>query len=189
MNIWKTAFFVLLALIIITTAGIWIWVQQALNVEESESFTAPEMQEAEGPSVLVSATREDANAWLQRELEDEQTEDFNLYIEDAVYFETSISAFGLNIPLEVDFQPEVSEDGNIWLREDGFRLGVIELPADQIFQLIGDNIDLPEWISVAPDETSLYLNLRELDTEEFVIEAQTVDLEDNDIEFRITAAE
>ncbi|SDO30139.1 YpmS family protein [Alkalicoccus daliensis] len=187
---WKAAFFILLALVIISIAGLWIWVDQNLTVEETESFTAPEIENVEGPSFLVSATREDANAWLQRELEEEEdADDFILTIDDAVYFETSLTVFGMNIPLEVDFQPEVSEDGNIWLREDGFRLGALELPAAQIFHLIGDNIDLPEWISVAPNESSLYLNLRELETEEFVIEAQSVDLENNDIEFRITAAE
>lgn len=190
MNKWKAAFFGLLIIIILAIGGIYIWINQALTVDETESFMPPEREEADGPSFLVNATSADANAWLQRELEEEEdAEDFELVIDDAVYFETNVSAFGFDIPIEVVFQPEVAENGNIWLREDGFRIGFVELPADQVFQLLGDDLDLPDWISVAPEEASLYLDLSDIDTEEFVVEAQSVDLENDNIEFRITAAD
>lgn len=190
MNSWKAAFFILLTIVILTIAGSWIWINQALQTEDTEPFIPAEREDVDGPSFLVNATSADANAWLQRELEEEEdAEDFDLVLDDAVYFETNISAFGFDIPIEVVFQPEVAENGNIWLREDGFRVGFLELPSDQVFQLIGDDLDLPEWISVAPEESSLYLDLQEIETEEFIIEAEQVDLENDNIEFRITAVD
>jgi uncharacterized protein YpmS len=192
MNVWKAAFFGLLGLILVVIAGGWIWINQSLNSSEEESFVPPEHERtAQGqPEFLVSSTREDANAWLQRELEEEENmDDFDLIIDDAVYFQSEISAFGFDIPVEVRFNPEVAEDGNVWLREDGFQVGFVELPAEQIFNLIGDRLELPEWISVVPEESSLYLDMREMDTEDYIIEAETLDLEENDIQFRIIAAE
>ncbi|PTL38948.1 YpmS family protein [Alkalicoccus saliphilus] len=192
MNVWKTAFFGLLGLILVVIAGGWLWVNQSLDSTEEESFVPPDHERTapEQPEFLVSSTREDANAWLQRELEEEENmDDFDLIIDDAVYFQSEISAFGFDIPVEVRFNPEVAEDGNVWLREDGFQVGFVELPAEQIFNLIGDRLELPEWISVVPEESSLYLDMREMHTEDYIIEAETLDLEENDIQFRIIAAE
>ncbi|TVP83979.1 MAG: DUF2140 family protein [Alkalicoccus sp.] len=192
MNVWKTAFFGLLGAILVILAVGWIWINQSLGSTEEESFVPPDYDEAapEQPEFLVSSTREDANAWLQRELEEEENmDDFDLIIDDAVYFQSEISAFGFDIPVEVRFNPEIAEDGNVWLREDGFQVGFVELPAEQIFNLIGDRLELPEWISVVPEESSLYLDMREMDTEGYIIEAETLNLEENDIQFRIIAAE
>jgi uncharacterized protein YpmS len=189
MNKWKAAFFVLAGVILLAAAAGWLWINQALQSDTEEVFTAPDRSEVDGPSFIVSSSREDADAWLQRELEEENMEDFELIIDDAVYFQSTITALGLDIPVEVRFNPEVTEDGNIWLREDGFQVGLVELPSARIFTLIGDNVDLPEWISVVGEESSLYMDLRELDTEEYVIQARELDLEENNIEFQITAAE
>ncbi|CAM3943001.1 YpmS family protein [Alkalicoccus chagannorensis] len=188
MNVWKIAFFSLLGLIVLTVAGGWLWLQAQMPDEEAATFEAPEPETVEGPSFLVQASTEDANAWLQRELEEENGEDFDLYLDEQVHFQTSVAAFGIDVPIEIDFEPEMADGGNLWLREDGFRLGFIELPADQVFQLIGDNIDLPDFMTLDAAEASLYIDLREFDTDNYIIQAEDIDLRGEGIELSITAS-
>ncbi|WP_444685063.1 YpmS family protein [Alkalicoccus luteus] len=189
MNRWKTAFFVLLTGVILVTAGGWLWLNHLLSAEPEETFTVPDRQVAESPSLTVTSTRADANDWLQRELEEEDAEEFDLYLEDAVYFTSEFRLFGINIPVEVQFQPEVDDNGNIWLYEDGFRAGGVDLPAAQVFQLIGDSLDLPEWIEPVPEEAALYMDLAQLDTGDTAIYAEVIDLPDDELRFRITPAD
>ncbi|NJP36597.1 YpmS family protein [Alkalicoccus luteus] len=189
MNRWKIAFNVLLAAVLIMTVGGWLWLNHILTAEPEETFSVPDREIAESPSLTVTTTREDANSWLQRELDEEETEEFDLYLEDAVYFTSEFSLFGINIPVEVQFQPEVDENGNIWLYEDGFRAGGVDLPAAQVFQLIGDSLDLPEWIEPVPEEAALYMDFAQLDTGDTSIYAEAIDLPNDELRFRITPSD
>lgn len=188
-NKWKAAFFILAGLIIIFLITGIGWVNNTFpDPEEGErGFEAYEFEDREGASFTVNTTREDLNYWLQQELAKEEDSDkYELYIEDAVYMETTVQAFGVTIPIEMVLSPHVTEEGNLELREESFRVGNINLPSSRVFQLISATVDLPDWIYVVPEESLFYVNVREGVSEDMVLQIQSFDLENNDIEIHIT---
>ncbi|PRO64984.1 YpmS family protein [Alkalicoccus urumqiensis] len=189
MNKWKAAFFILIILMILAAAGVWFALQQAFSPsEEAEPFIPPEAEEADtdsAPSFIVETTPQDADQWLQRELEGEQ-DNVSIYIDDFVYVETSIQALGLEVPIEIRFIPEPAEGGNLWLREDGFQAGPLSLPAREVFLLMQDVVELPPWMELVPDEESIYADLEQLDTGNFQIDVEEVNLQEETIRLRMT---
>ncbi|QKS70746.1 YpmS family protein [Paenalkalicoccus suaedae] len=186
MNRWKIAFFSLIALLLLLLIGGGIWINQQLPDASAEPFDRPAVDTVEGPSFTVTTTREDLNSWLQQELQGENQE-FDITIDEAVYFQTELALFGVSIPVEMTLVPEVTEEGNLWLLEDSFRVASFELPSEQVFALIESTVDLPEWITVAQNERGFYVDIVNGVSEDFQIQVESLDLEQNDIELLITS--
>ncbi|PYZ94111.1 hypothetical protein CR194_00790 [Salipaludibacillus keqinensis] len=186
-NKWKVAFFILLAVIGIVIMSGFIWFYQTFPEPQNEDFSIRETGEQERPSFSISTSREDLNLWLQQELEEEEESDmYDMYIDDAVYLETRLSAFGFEVPLEMKLTPHVTEEGNIELEEEYFQVSNINLPSERVFQMIAANVDLPEWIYVLAEDRKFYVNVREGVSEDIDVRVQSFDLENDDIEFQIT---
>lgn len=187
-NPWKVAFISLIALLILgLTLGI-IWINQIFSSAADESFISPVVENPIGPHFTISTTKEDANNWLQQELS-EESGNYDLLIDDNVRMETNVQAFGLNVPIQMELAPRVTEDGNLELLEESFRVGGFNLPSNQVFQLIDSNADLPSWIQVVTGEQKFHVNLRNGVSEDVDIEVISFDLENDDIELNITLLE
>ncbi|WP_096188219.1 YpmS family protein [Evansella halocellulosilytica] len=184
-NHWKIAFFSLISLIfLVITIGI-IWLNQALNIDEYERRDIPLSEDAEGSVFHINTEKEDVNYWLQQQLEEETENEFNLFLDDDVYFQTTINVYNMNIPIEMALTPAVTEAGNIELEEQYFRAGALELPSEHIFRILQSTVDFPEWIEVHPSERKLYINVRDEISENVQIKVQTFDLEENRIEIEV----
>ncbi|MCR6110231.1 YpmS family protein [Bacillus sp. A301a_S52] len=186
LNKWKIAFFILTAtviLVIMSTVG---WLYFGLPNLATNDFAPPKISNKDGASFSVETSREDLNFWLQNELNNEEEAEFySIYIDDAVYFEATVDAFGITLPIYMVLSPHVTEEGNVELLEESFSVGNISLPSTRVFELIESRTDLPEWISVIPNEQKLYVNVREGISEDVEIKVTSFDLSLNDIRFDI----
>lgn len=184
-NIWKWAFFILATLLFVAGIAVWFLVQSFLSYDEESSFQSPDYTDRSGAEFEIITTKEDINLWIAEEIREEGEDDFTLYLDDAIYVETGVEAFGFRIPVEMTLSPEVTDDGNLIVREEQFRLARFELPSEQVFQLIEVTADLPDWIEVLPAERSFFIDLRQASSEEGVdLRVLAFDLEEEDLRFR-----
>lgn len=186
-NKWKVSFIMLLSsLVVFLVVGI-VWFTQTFSELANEEFTKPSSESRDGASFTITTTKEDLNSWLQQELsKEEDAEMYDLYIDDAVYMETRVEAFGLLIPIEMKLSPHVTEEGNLELVEEHFQVGNFSLPSERVFQLIEATVDLPEWIYVLAEDRKFYVDVREGVSDEIDINIHSFDLENNNIELIIT---
>ena len=188
-NPWKIAFFTFFTVIILIIIGIVFWLNSILNPSESVHQRPPSTEQTEeGAEFTVITTKEDVNYWMERELKKETGNggDYALFLDDYVYFQTEVRALGFNVPVEMVFEPRVTDEGNVELLERSFSLGGLNLPSSTVLQLIESGVDLPEWIYIYPAEGMLYLNLQEVVTEEVKIKVQSFDLKENEIKILLT---
>ncbi|WP_280768647.1 YpmS family protein [Salipaludibacillus daqingensis] len=186
-NKWKIAFITLLLSIITLIIFGAVWFTQTFSEPTNEEFPTVTPEASEGASFTITTTKEDLNSWLQQELSKEpDAEMYDLYIDDAVYMETRIEALGLSVPIKMKLTPAVTEEGNLELIEENFQVGNLSLPSERVFQLIGATVDLPEWIYVLSEESKFYVDIREGVSEEVDINIKSFDLENDDIELRMT---
>jgi len=186
-NKWKVLFIILLSsLVVFLVVGI-VWFTQTFSELANEEFTKPSSESRDGASFTITTSKEDLNSWLQQELsKEEDAEMYDLYIDDAVYMETRVEAFGLLIPIEMKLSPHVTEEGNLELVEEHFQVGNFSLPSERVFQLIEATVELPEWIYVLAEDRKFYVDVREGVSDEMDINIHSFDLENNNIELIIT---
>ncbi|UTR14218.1 YpmS family protein [Salipaludibacillus sp. LMS25] len=185
-NKWRNAFFILVGTVILAVLSAIGWLYFGLSHTPTNVFEPPSFSDREAASFSVETTREDLNFWLQNELNKEEgTEFYTITIDDDVYFEATVDAFGITVPIYIVLSPRVTEDGNIELLEESFSVANISLPSTRVFELIESRTDLPKWISVIPSEQKLYVNVREGFSDEMEIKVTSFDLALNEIAFDI----
>ncbi|MDG5786405.1 YpmS family protein [Evansella sp. AB-P1] len=186
-NLWKILFLSLCFILVICIVGILIFINSFLTSSNDLERIPPTDFSSGGAEFTISTTKEDINYWLNKELEKEQggVNSYELYLEDYVYFQTVLSAFGMNIPLEMRLEPVITEDGNIELIERSFQVGRFNVPAESVFNIIEATVDLPDWIYIYPRDRRLYLDIRNGISNEFEIKVSKFDLIDNQIEIKL----
>ncbi|SDY45884.1 Uncharacterized protein YpmS [Evansella caseinilytica] len=187
-NPWKTAFIILSILIAAMLFSAFIALNQIFSngtfQEPPSSF--PVM---EGAEFTVTTTKDDVNYWLEKELGKEQagTElGYRLFLDDYIYFQTSLHVLGFEVPLEMVLEPAVTAEGNIELIERSFSVGSFELSSGQVFQLISIIPGLPDWIYILPDERKFYIDLQNGISEEVQLKVTEFDLQVNNIQLLLT---
>lgn len=186
-SFWKWAFFSLMALIVVTGFVIWFLLQSFLTYEDEGETATPGYENASGAEFVITTTKEDINQWIAQEIRLEGEDDFTLFLDEAIYVETGIEIFGFRIPVDMTLSPEVTDDGNLFVREEQFRLARFELPSERVFQLIDATADLPDWIDVLPGERSFFIDLRRASSDEDVdLRVLAFDLEEEDLRFQAT---
>lgn len=191
-NKWKIAFIILLSSLGIFLVVSLLWFAKTFPEPTNEEFSTSTPESLDGASFTITTTTEDLNNWLQQELsKEDDVEMYNLYIDDAVYMETRVEAFGILIPIEMRLSPNVTEEGNLELVEEHFQVGNWSLPSERVFQLIDATVDLPEWIYVMAEDRKFFVNVREGVSEEIDIDIniKAFDLKNNDIELEMTLIE
>ena len=186
MNKWKIAFITLSATIIFIFAGGALWLSISSSSENGGGFESPEYDETDGAEFTVNTTKEDINTWISHEMAREGEENFDIFIDDAVYIEAELDAFGFSVPVDMTLIPEMTEDGNLELHEESFQIASLDLPSEQLFQLIAQSMELPEWITVAAEERMLYADIRSSGGAGTDIRLTSFDLEEENIEISIT---
>ncbi|ADU29729.1 YpmS family protein [Evansella cellulosilytica] len=185
-NKWKWAFFTLLSSILLIIIVCSFIFYRLLTVE-GESFIISDERELEGAEFQISTTVDDVNVWLQQQLEKDghSNNNFHLYLEEYVHIRTEINAFGVTIPLQMEFDPHITNNGNLELVERSFMIGNYTLPAETVFVLLRNTVDLPEWIYIYPEERKFYLDLVNGISEDVQIKIDTFNLQDNNIKMRL----
>lgn len=160
-NLWKWAFLILCLVLVLTFAGMTLLYLYAVPGSDSEERERPVYEASDGAVFEISTTKDDINLWIEQEIRAEGEDNFHLYLDDYMYIETAVDVFGIQVPVDLRLIPEVTEDGNLILIEDRFRIAGFSLPSEQVFRLIRATADLPEWIDVIPESSEFFIDLRE----------------------------
>ncbi|WP_026689064.1 YpmS family protein [Alteribacter aurantiacus] len=187
-NKWKVAFFSLLSIVTLITIFIMVMLYRFLAPIDDPEWEQVERGDWENqyPSFVLEANKDNLNHLIQQELDKEDpNREYDIYLEDEVLFRASFSVFGTEVPVEMNLAPEVTEDGNIILEETAFRIGNLSLPSAQIFRMIENMADLPDFVYINPNESRIYIQLQEGVSEDVLVEAEEFNLEEDRIRFTI----
>ncbi|GAK05220.1 YfaA protien [Geomicrobium sp. JCM 19037] len=157
---WRWAFFILLGL-----QALAVIVLAIMLTSGSSGDVVPEREQMSVGEPLF--TVETSVARINDYIDEASDDQFQLHADDGNYvFTNEYELFGLNIDIQMQLQPEITEAGNIRLYEDGLSIGSLSLPASAVLTLISEQADLPNWIHVNPDEGFIDIRVNEIDTGE-----------------------
>lgn len=185
-NFWKWLFLLLLALNI----GFVVVVGSRL-LEIREPYVS-EIVENEEDAIKIGTfvtDREQVNDTISAFLSDYQSKDMTYTIyatEDKVLFEGKYKLLGYNVPLYVYFTPSTLKNGAIQLKVTSFSVGSLPLPQTTVLKYIKSSYDLPEIIEVIPKESTININVQDLENKLGVyLKATNIDLVGDQIQFDI----
>jgi uncharacterized protein YpmS len=185
---WKVAFFLLLFTVMAAVGLILIFLLTPSDAEK------PAMKQIEGETAFhVTSSKEELNKLVSYYLQKEAGSapfDYDVYIGNEVELYGSIPVFATNIDYHMTFEPEAQEDGNIVLRQNGLRVGLLDVPASYVLKTAAKTGAFPDWVRVVPNEELIYLSLANMELDNGMrVKAEAFNLEKNDIEFAVLLPE
>ncbi|MGD6831657.1 YpmS family protein [Sutcliffiella halmapala] len=184
---WKVAFFSLLIINILIAglAILLVLLPKHSNLLRLSEKTADDRQRV---SFNIRSDKEDLNKLVEYYLEKETKRPLNYEVRltDRVELRGEMTVFQRDIPLTMTFIPQVQENGDVNLKQDSMSIGRLQVPVSMVLKYVGDNYPLPSWVSILPDEQSIYVSLQELELRsDAKVEFTKFDLEKDDIEFKL----
>lgn len=111
---------------------------------------------------------------------------YQVYIaSNRILLEGSYRLLGYDIPLYIYMEPYKLKSGAIQLEVTSFSVGTLPLPKREVLQYIKSSYDLPDIVDVKPKDSSIIINLQNLDENGLFIKAQKIDLFNDDLRFEI----
>nr|WP_106778871.1 YpmS family protein [Lysinibacillus timonensis] len=180
MNKWKVAFFLLVSAIVIFTTTIVI-----MALSPTEDAPLPEVKKAEGSVLLVETTTKDFEKLALKYLGDAlNTESLPIAItvNDQIQIFSEVIAFGVSVPVQIDFEPVVNESGNIHLKYSKIHVGMLNIPPSTVLKLLEETIELPAWVVIRPNAEEIFVDLSQLTVAEgSSVRAKEIDLKNDRI--------
>ncbi|WP_112182265.1 MULTISPECIES: YpmS family protein [Paraliobacillus] len=125
------------------------------------------------------------NQYIDKALNDEDGK-YSIQLNENVQIFGSVEAFEKDIPISIEMEPVVQENGDIILKQTEMSLGLLNLPKNKILEYVAKAIDAPEWVIIDPDNEEIYIAITQMDIKSnFKVRAQQIDLENDQISFRI----
>ncbi len=160
MNKWKVAFFFLAGAIIAVVTTIII-----LATSPARDVPLPPVTEAKGSVLLVETTTKDfeklALKYLREALNTE-TLPIAINMNDQIQIFSEIIAFGVVVPVQIDFEPVVNENGNLHLKYSKIYVGKFDIKPSMVLKILDETIEFPEWILIRPNEEEIFVDLSQL---------------------------
>lgn len=188
MTKWKVAFFLLLGSVIAAIGLVFVLVLLPSDAEK------PVLAEVEGETAFhVTSSKAELNQLVTYYLEKEAGNapiDYDVYIGEEVELYGSFPVFGTDIDYYMTFVPEAMEDGNIVLRQEGLRVGLLDIPASYVLKTADSAYAFPEWVHVVPEEQRIYVSLGEMRLDNGMrVKAESFNLKEDDIRFAVLLPE
>lgn len=185
-NIWKWLCLLILA---INLAFVGVVASRIIQIREPEAENIATKTKGGIKIGTFSTTKEQLNKTVVSYLEDYQKKGmtYKLYATSSqILFEGTYILLGYEVPLYVYFQPSRLENGAVQLKVTSFSVGTLPLPEDQVLKYIKSSYDLPKFVKIQPNQSTITINVQNLDNEEGIyLKAQTINLVNDDISFDI----
>lgn len=185
-NWWKWAFFLLLALILIT-GGVMVNRAAAPAPQPAVSRTVNNRD----TSVMVELNRKQVNAlsanYLNKFLKGQQVK-YHFIVGNKYATLTGDTHFmGVKIRFALNFIPEKTRDGNVLLRAKGLTVGRLNIPIKFVMGYIAKNYNIPKWVLINAKKKTILLDLNRYSKNKSVqYNAQEIDMQDGRFKFLIT---
>lgn len=156
MNKWKVAFLVLVGGLLFAIVAVVYYA--TADVKQHE---LPKPLELEGNVLSVETTAKEFESIAKQYLGAAMNNTplpVELVVEDKIYLYSTLTIFNVDVPIQMDFNPVVSE-GNIILEQESVHVGKIDIPPQTVLKLIKDAVAFPSWITVQPNDEVIYVDL------------------------------
>ncbi|MFZ0474728.1 MAG: YpmS family protein [Halobacillus sp.] len=186
-NKWRTSFWLLalLNIIVLLVVLSLVFIPSTYTLVNVDK----EKQSSDAEFTIVS-TKENmeqlANEYL-KELSTQTVFDYSITLDRNVTLTGNIKAFDQVIPIKVELNPIVQENGDLVLEQERISLGQLPLPNKKVLGFVKDNYKLPEWVMVNPNEENIYVAVTQMDTaSNFNIRVDRFNLNSNQLAFKIS---
>ncbi|RSL30607.1 DUF2140 family protein [Salibacterium salarium] len=185
-KIWKWLFLSLLTI----NLGVILWLVLVFRVPPTDPISPSNNQSEEADvEFSIESDKENLNQLIEQyidQLPQNQNVSYSVDLNNTVELTGSVQAFSQQIPATVKFVPEVQENGDLILKQDSIRLGLLELPNSQVLKYIKNNYEMPEWIEVNPSRENIYVAITDISTNNNIrVRAEQFDLENDEISFSV----
>ncbi|WP_257349437.1 YpmS family protein [Pseudalkalibacillus decolorationis] len=186
-NQWKSAFFILLAIMIIVP----IIVVSLIFADGDYNNDSENMETVQGEQIFtINSSKEQLNFLIKEQLSKLKTGtskfDYDVKLSDKVTVSGFFTFFSDQVEFSMDFEPQVLDNGNLILKEEAIRLGALSLPGDKILEFIKGSTDLPPWVEIDDNKETILVKLTEIELKErLYLKAKSFDLENDDIQFEM----
>lgn len=185
---WRKRFFILLIInivIILVLLSLIFWPVEGPNIKRN----AVDLEQASS-DFIVRTSKQNLNSLINAYIEQftAGTEhQYRIELEEDVHLIGDLPVFSTTVPLSVHFEPLVVENGDIILQVRSISLGLLELPNRKIMEYLGKYLPMPDWVTVNPKDEEIYIAVTEMDIKSnFKVAIQTIDLEANNLAFKIS---
>ncbi|WP_100406540.1 YpmS family protein [Bacillus solitudinis] len=186
---WKNGFFFLVSLCILILICLFIFVQRYLPEVNSNHWIDNQVVGEKESTFTIHTDRKRLNYFIKQQIE-EQNSEFRYMVElqeDYVHFRTMFTILRRDVPVTINFHPEVSAQGDLLLHVRMFSIGGLSLPADRVMQLVKEFVDAPSWIEIYPKEKMVFVKVTQLRIDERIsFHFSSFDLRRDKIELDMT---
>lgn len=120
-------------------------------------------------------------------LSDYQTEKFHylLYVtDDTVNLEVTYKWLGLQIPVTIEFTPEITETGAVNLKAKELKSGRLNLPIKQVLYVLDKIYQVPTFVTIDSGGKVILVDLPKIDfSDNYLIKAREFDLKKGEFTF------
>lgn len=95
--------------------------------------------------------------------------------------------FNREVEMKLTFEPIAQKNGDLILKQKSVAVGQMNLPVSYVMSLINDRYNMPEWVSIRPNDESIYVSLQDMELKSDIrVKAKEFDLKNDDISFLLT---
>jgi uncharacterized protein YpmS len=187
MRKWRAAFFILLLLALAIPATI---VYLLFSDPEGGKLDRGQLDSelAKNKKLLsVHTEKEQVEDLINKELK-KKAPNVNAYVNfnDDIVLKGSFIVFKQELPYQIKFEPEVMKNGDLLLKEKDVQVGRFPLPGDEVFSLLQNTIDFPEWVDVYPADESILMRVTDMKAKKgYAVKTEEFDLKKNSIQFGV----
>ena len=185
-NLWKWAFIGLVTVLLFVGFQLFNAVQPvSINEPNQDVISYGDEQ----MTVTATINREDTEQFMNTFLTATLAEQYsNYYVEvnEQLNIHGDLEFFSFTVPFMLTFDPYVLENGNVQLRADAVQLSSFSLPVGAVMSLLGNQLEVPDFIAIDSDSQIIVLNLNELAEDYNVaVELLRIDLPEDEIEMNL----
>ena len=186
-NIWKFLFIILLAIIVGTIIFLFIRVNAVREPNLPEMLNEIEQTDA---TFQVELNKTQTNAIVNNFLTNYQKDSsvkFEFIVEMQALLTGNFKFLGENLKFYIYFNPTVEDNGDITLKTTSISIGELKLPAPELLTYVSSSYDLPDWVEVRSEESSIVIHLSQFKpAPNMRISADKIDLIDDEILFTVS---
>lgn len=157
-NIWKWAFFVLLAAIVVSGAVV---VHKAAAPAPAPEVSRPAT--VSNTSLTVVLNRKQVNAlsanYLNKFLKGQQVKYHFMVGKKYATLVGDTKFMGVKVRFAINFIPQMTKQGNILLKAKGLSVGQLNIPLRFVMGYIAKNYNIPKWVSINAKKKTVLLDL------------------------------
>ncbi len=188
-QVWKIAFLSLLGFVLVTIIVAFVLLQRYFPEVEEQHFV-PQQPTGEEATFHIQTDKARLNSLIASKIA-EHPGDIRYIVElmdDSVQFRSAFWMLGQEVPVTINFYPRVTPNGDLLLEVRTFSIGILNLPVDQVMQILTNWLELADWIVTYPSDKLVEVKITELqidENESIMFRFLTFDLTQDKIELEM----